>query len=69
VATSSPLTISGAVEGVVDEVVLRRMMELVGARLSAVYGKKGKQHLQQKLNGYNQAARFNHWVVLGTATN
>jgi len=44
----------------VDEVVLRRMMELVGARLSAVYGKKGKQHLQQKLNGYNQAARFNH---------
>jgi hypothetical protein len=64
VPTPSPLTISAAVEGVVDEVVLRRMMELVGARLSAVYGKKGKQHLQQKLNCYNQAARFNHWVVL-----
>jgi hypothetical protein len=64
VATSSPLEISGAVEGIVDEAVLRRLVELVGARLSAVYGKRGKQHLQQKLNGYNQAARYSHWVVL-----
>lgn len=63
-ATSSPLEISGTVEGVVDEAVLRRLVELVGARLSAVYGKRGKHHLQQKLNGCNQAARYSHWMVL-----
>jgi hypothetical protein len=56
--------ISGAVEGLVDETVLRRLVEVVGARLGAVYGKKGKQHLQQKLDSYNQAARFKQWVVL-----
>jgi hypothetical protein len=32
--------------------------------LGLVYGKNGKKHLQQKINGYNQAARISHWVVL-----
>ena len=62
--TSNPLVISGAVEGVVDEAVLRRLVELAGARLGPVYGKKGKMHLQQKINGYNHAARISQWVVL-----
>ena len=62
--TSNPLVISGAVEGVVDEAVLHRLVELAGARLGPVYGKKGKMHLQQKINGYNHAARISQWVVL-----
>jgi hypothetical protein len=64
VTSSNPLVISGAVEGVVDEAVLRRLVELAGARLGPVYGKKGKMHLQQKINGYNHAARISQWVVL-----
>jgi hypothetical protein len=64
VSTLHPLVVSGAVEGVVDEAVLRRLIELTGARLGPVYGKNGKKHLQQKINGYNHAARINQWVVL-----
>jgi len=32
--------------------------------VKAVYGKNGKAHLRQRLNGYNQAAHFNPWLVL-----
>lgn len=62
--TPHPLVISGAVEGPIDEAVLRRLVALVGAQLGPVYGKKGKQYLQQKLTGYNRAARFSPWIVL-----
>jgi hypothetical protein len=64
VTTSDPLVVSGAVEGVVDEAVLRRLVELAGAKLGPVYGKNGKKHLQQKINGYNHASRISQWVVL-----
>lgn len=56
--------ISGAVEGIVDEAVLRRLVQHVGAQAGPVHGKNGKTHLRQRLNGYNQAARFSPWVVL-----
>jgi len=62
--TPAPVTISGAVEGPADEAVLRRLVQHVGATLGTVYGKQGKDRLQQQLNGYNQAARYRPWVVL-----
>ncbi len=61
-AAANPLR--AAVEGVVDEAVLRRLVEEARGTLSAVYGHKGKEHLRQQLKGYNQAARFSPWLVL-----
>lgn len=60
----SPPVISGAVEGIVDEAVFRRIVLLARAEPGAVYGKNGKPHLLQRLPGYNNAARFSPWLVL-----
>ena len=59
-----PVVISGAVEGLLDEAVLKRLISHAGARPGEVYGKKGKAQLLGKLGGYNQAAQFARWAVL-----
>lgn len=56
--------VSAAVEGDVDEAVLRRLISEVGGAVHAVYGKRGKDHLRRKMQGFNQAARYIQWVVL-----
>lgn len=56
--------ISGAVEGVIDEAVVRRLILHVGATPGAVYGKKGKSHLKQNIRRYNEAARHGLWIVV-----
>jgi len=56
--------VTGAVEGDVDEAVLRRVLKHVGLGLGVVHGREGKQKLLQRLGGYNNAARFAPWVVL-----
>jgi hypothetical protein len=61
---SRPVHISAAVEGDVDEAVLRCLVQQTGAELTAVYGKAGKVSLLQRINGYNQAAGFSPWIVL-----
>jgi len=61
---TNPVVISAAVEGILDEVVLRRLIEGLGAFPGSVYGKNGKSFLLEKLNAYNQAARFVPWVIL-----
>ncbi len=38
--------IQAAVEGNLDEAVVRRLIHHVGGNLGTVYGKKGKPHLQ-----------------------
>jgi len=53
-----------AVEGVLDEVVLRRLLADVGARPAAVYGKQGKQRLRERIGDYNNASRHGRWVVI-----
>jgi len=58
------MVISGAVEGMVDEAVLRRLVKETGARVGPIYGKIGKSFLMQKTAAYNQAARFAPWIVL-----
>jgi len=56
--------ISAAVEGIVDEAVVRTVIAHAGAAVGDVYGKQGKEYLRQKLAGYNNAARRSPWIVL-----
>ncbi len=41
------MVVSGAVEGIVDEAVVMRLLERVGGEQGAVYGKAGKHNLLQ----------------------
>ena len=61
---AGPVIISAAVEGMVDEAVVRKLITNAGGQPGAVYGKNGKTALRQKINGYNNAARHAPWVVL-----
>ena len=56
--------ISAAVEGVVDEAVVRKLIAHAGATPGDVYGRQGKSFLRQKIAAYNNAARHAPWVVL-----
>lgn len=59
-----PLIILCAVEGLVDETLINRIGEHLNVFISPVYGKKGKNFLKEKIEAYNNAARFNPWIVL-----
>jgi hypothetical protein len=59
-----PVAVSGAVEGLVDEAVVGRLIHHVGAVLGPMHGKNGKTPLRARINGYNNAARFSPWIVL-----
>lgn len=61
---SGSVIISGAVEGLVDEAVFRKLVRRAGATPGRVYGRNGKPSLKQLLGGYNHAARFSPWMVL-----
>jgi len=56
--------VSAAVEGIVDEAVVRKLIVHAGARPGTIYGKNGKSFLRKQINGYNNAARYSPWVVL-----
>lgn len=56
--------VSGAVEGVTDEPVLRRIIEERGAAVHRVQVQHGKSNLRRALPGYNAAARRSPWLVL-----
>jgi hypothetical protein len=60
----SLVTVSAAVEGIVDEAVVRRLIAGAGGHPGPVYGKNGKPPLRQKIRGYNKAAMHTPWVVL-----
>jgi hypothetical protein len=64
VATKLPVIVHAAVEGDLDEAVVRRVVLQQGGQLSTVYGKSGKSDLKRRVQGYNNAARFAPWVVL-----
>jgi hypothetical protein len=59
-----PVLVAAAVEGVIDEAVLRRLVALAGGNLVRVYAGNGKAAVLKNLSGYNNAARFAPWVVL-----
>jgi len=52
------------VEGVTDEVMVRRLLQYVGLSCGTVYGKEGKGALLKRLPNYNRAARFAPWLVV-----
>lgn len=56
--------VSAAVEGDLDEVVLRAIADYIGFSIGPVYGRRGKPYLLQMLTGYNSAARFSPWIVI-----
>lgn len=61
---SRVVVISAAVEGLVDEAVVKSLISEAGACPGQVYGKKGKSNLRASIDGYNNAARFRPWFVL-----
>jgi hypothetical protein len=53
-----------AVEGIVDEAVLSRVLRDFGVRPFPVYGKQGCSNLDLRLDGFNAAAVRSPWIVL-----
>ncbi len=53
-----------AVEGMLDEAVVRRLVSEVGGLVGDVYVKRGSQPLRGKMPGYNNAAQRTTWFVL-----
>lgn len=51
-------------EGDTDVPVVRSLLALVGRELGTVYGLRGKNFLDERLNAYNAAARYSPWLVL-----
>lgn len=58
------LTISAAVEGIVDEAVAKKLIKEAGGWPGPVYGKNGKPFLRQRIQGFNNAAKRWPWLVL-----
>jgi hypothetical protein len=58
------VAISAAVEGIVDEAVVRTLIIFSGATPGPVYGRRGKPFLQQRIRGYNAAAQHAPWMML-----
>jgi hypothetical protein len=53
-----------AVEGSLDEVVLKRLVNSHGLMVDAVYGFRGKSKIDQQTAAYSNAGRFAPWIVL-----
>jgi len=58
------VTITGAVEGLIDEAVLRRLIVWTGAKPGPIHGRHGKAFLRKQMDAYNRAARSAPWLVL-----
>jgi hypothetical protein len=61
---ATPPVFQVAVEGDLDEAVLRCTAEHLDISIGNVYGRQGKQHLEANIGGYNSAAQHWPWVVL-----
>ena len=59
-----PRRLTVAVEGMLDEAVVRRLVEEAGGLIGDSYVKRGNRPLQAKISGYNNAARRTTWLVL-----
>jgi hypothetical protein len=55
---------SAAVEGVLDEAVLRRILVDLDLGLDRVFGQQGKTFLRERIAGFNHDARFRPWIVV-----
>ena len=59
-----PTVITLAVEGMVDAAVAGRVCDHLGLIPGPVYGNRGKNNLDKRLAGFNNAARLAPWLVL-----
>lgn len=57
-------SISAAVEGPIDEAVVRRLVASAGGCIARAYRGNGRAGVLRNLPGYNNAARFAGWIVL-----
>lgn len=55
---------SVAVEGINDEAVVRRLCQHTGHTVGPVHVAQGKRNLDRKLQGFNNAAKYAHWLVV-----
>lgn len=64
-ALAAPI-FKAAVEGIVDEAVVKKLVAHIGGAASGIYGRKGKPYLRQKSSGYNNEARtrLTPWLML-----
>jgi hypothetical protein len=62
--SKTPAAVFGAVEGIVDEAVLRRLIEDAGGQPTVIHITNGKQNLRRRIRAYNHAANYYPWVVL-----
>jgi hypothetical protein len=58
------LSVNIAVEGDLDEAVLKKILTSVDIEVVSVYGKQGKDNLRINIQRYNQAAQHGKWVIL-----
>jgi len=58
------LIIPAAVEGIVDEAVVQKLIIESGGHPGTVYGKSGKTFLRQRIQGFNNAAKRWPWLIL-----
>jgi hypothetical protein len=58
------VVLTAGVEGIVDEVLLRRLCRSLHVKVGQVYGRGGKSYLLSRIAGYNYSAQFRHWLVL-----
>lgn len=67
----SSLAVSLAVEGTFDEIVLRQLLKQSGKdfKVTACYGRKGKDHLRQNISRLNHAAVHKPFIVLADLDN
>jgi len=59
-----PIRLTVAVEGMLDEAVLRRLTAGTVVTIGDAYLKRGNRPLRAKISGYNNAAHRTTWVVL-----
>ncbi len=58
------MNVNIVVEGITDEAVAKRLLELTGLTIGNIYGLRGKQHILKQLQGYNTAATYRPWLVI-----
>ena len=58
------VAVSIAVEGIADEMLVRKLILYSGGSPGTVYGKNGKPFLRRGIQGFNNAARQWPWLVL-----
>jgi hypothetical protein len=61
---TNSLGVNIAVEGELDEAVLKKVLASVDIEVVNVFGKRGKNNLKENVPRFNQAAQYGRWVIL-----